>query len=395
MSETHVCSSPNMPILPYLIKGGVHTYSLLFSFFTSMAGPDSEAFASHLNPTLRNDIASFVSTFYISAKSTHDPKDSLLNRFKVTSIGINKAGSFSQHESLAVWVLDEKTSIQHEFVVERGPSKHSHASRFAIFTQFPQSHTVLESIRKAISNMRGLTSQEADSLSASMMTVTETELIPLLPMTFDSFPVPEPFPPSENPPTSSSVTDVLTSTLARGFALTRTASQTLSPQSLADDCISGRSSGTLRSGSCIRLFNPVKLSLFDVVLLGHVVHDYAPIYGLFDNMCYMFANVIFDAIVENFTLPQGSDDIDNLPPSTSSGPLPHPTIEVGAPHNANLMIVPRPTHDTSGIFTPFPADNGRWSGLLIIDPIVKQEIVKVVSTKFKSLRTTYIERLSA
>jgi hypothetical protein len=109
----------------------------------------------------------------------------------------------------------------------------------------------------------------------------------------------------------------------------------------------------------------------------------------------MFANVIFDAIVENFTLPQRSDDIDNPPPSTSSGPLPHPTIEVGAPNNANLMIVPRPTHDTSGIFTPFPADNGRWSGLLIIDPIVKQEIVKVVSTKFQSLRTTYIERLSA
>lgn len=382
-----------MQVFPLLIKGGVHAYTFLSNIFSSMAGPDNDPFASLLSPSLRNDIASFVSSFYYFAKSTRTPEYSLQNRFVVTLVGLNKAGFPAQHESIAIWVLDKRTLRNHEFVIERGPSKHSYTSRFSIFSQFPSSQTVFESIQRAIQNMRSLTTQEVESLTATML--TETEMIPLLPLAFDSVPAAANTPPSDTPPTTSSFTDILTTNLAKVFAMGRTASQTISPQSNADDFISGRAEGTLNPRTCIRLFKPVELSLFDVVLLGRVVHEYAPTYGLFDNQCYMFSCVIFDAIVKKYSLPSGACDLDNPLPFTSSTPVPSPTPEVGAPNNANIIFVPRPADDASGKFAPIPAEDGRWSGLLIIDPIVKQAIVNVVTSQFTLLRTTYFDKLLA
>jgi hypothetical protein len=359
-----------------------------------MAGPDNDPFASQLRPTLRSDIETFTASIYVSATSTSDPTYSLQHRFVVTLIGLNKAGYPAEHESIAIWVLDKKTLEKHEYVIERGPSKHSYTSRFSAFSQYRLSGSVVDSIQKAILNMRSLSSEQAESLSASM--VTETEMIPLLPLAFDSVSLTD-IPASGIPPSSSK--DVVTSTLAKVFALTRTMSRTISPQTMAEDSISGRPTGTLNPGSSIRFFKPVELSLFDVALLGSVVHEVAPIYGLFDNQCYMFASVIFDAVVQHFTLTSGAFDFENdnaPPPSTSSEPVPYPSPDVGAPSNANVIFVPSPADDTTGRFPSITAaDDGRWSGLLIVDPIVKQAIVNVVISEFKTLRKSYMDKLSA
>lgn len=129
------------------------------------------------------------------------------------------------------------------------------------------------------------------------------------------------------------------------------------------------------------------LSLFDLILLAQVVHEHAPIYGLFDNQCYMFSSVttIFDAIVQLRSVPSLPDHLGNsgdpapsFIPNTPTRPVPAPTREVGAPGNANLVIVPSP--DLAG----------RWSGLLILDPIVKAQVVAIVISKFQDQRALYI-----
>jgi hypothetical protein len=119
-----------------------------------MAGPSKDSFASILRPTLRSDITSFVSSIYASAKLTEgNGFFSLFQRLAVTTIGINKAGFPSEHESLSVWAVDKLTLEKHEYVIERGPSKNTYASRFATFSQCPDSSSVMESIQRAIRNI--------------------------------------------------------------------------------------------------------------------------------------------------------------------------------------------------------------------------------------------------
>ena len=131
-------------------------------------------------------------------------------------------------------------------------------------------------------------------------------------------------------------------------------------------------------GNCILTFKPVGLYVFDVVLIAKLVHDYAPMYGLFDNQCYMFARVIFDVIVQLYSLPSSA-----LAPDASEStsihhdPIPAPSQEVDAPKNANIIIVPQPD------------EAGRWAGLLIVDPIVRSTIVSIVIDCFKAEHELY------
>ena len=125
-------------MLPYIINGSLYTYSFLSDLFT-MPGPklalNHDIFATLLNPTLHNDIASFVSSHYQFAPSTHKPYFSLQSWFLVMIVGLNKAGMPVKHESFAIWVLDKLTMNHHEFVIEWIPSSHSYPSRFSIFSQ--------------------------------------------------------------------------------------------------------------------------------------------------------------------------------------------------------------------------------------------------------------------
>ena len=162
--------------------------------------------------------------------------------------------------------------------------------------------------------------------------------------------------------------------------MARSSSQFLSPQQYAHDSISGRIPGTLKADECIRVFWPVGLSLFDAALLAQVVHENAPLYGLFDNHCYMFASVIFESIIQLYSLPGILDP----PTSASQVPLsgvPAPSPEVDLPRNANLIVLPSPEAHQSG----------RWSGLLVLDPLVRETIVCIVIDQFKPKRSNYLQ----
>lgn len=372
-------------MISYMIKGGLHTYSFISNLFAAMPGPKNPFETLH-SPNCYTDLESFVNSYHLAAKTSDQPSSNL-SRCVVKIIGLNKAGLPVEHESFVMWVYDTVTHQEHEFIVERVPSDRSYTFRFSLFSHFPASQTVLDSIHKAIRNMRALTAQAANSLFVAIK--TETETVSLLPLTSDTETFPEtetiPSQSSNSPPStisqinSLSLTDKVTSTLAGAVATARAASQSISPQRLARDTISGCPPGTLIVEDCIRKFSPVNLSVFDVVLLAMVVHQHAPIYGLFDNQCYMFASVMFDAIVQLYSLPAAALDFEHASTSTptSGTPVPAPTPEVGAPKNANVVVVPSPDQA------------GRWSGLLIIDPIVKATIVSIVTAEFRRERALY------
>jgi hypothetical protein len=362
-------------MISYMIKGGLLTYSFLSNLFVTMPGPNQDPFEILHSPVSLNNIDSFVASHHQFALSSRQPSFSLQSRFLVTIIGLNKAGMPVQHESFAVWVLDKVTLKRHEFIIERVPSDRSYTSRFSMFSQFPASQNVLDSIQKAIHNMRSMTAQAAESLWTTVKTETETEsLLPLTncPSSESSSSI------SQTNTPQMSLIDKVTSSLVRAVAVARSGSQSISPQSLARDTISGCPPETLILEDCIRKFEPVGLSLFDVVLLAHVVHEYAPIYGLFDNHCYMFASVMFDAIVQLYSLRASAFNPALASTSTSDTSIPAPTREVGAPKNANIVVLPSPDQA------------GRWSGLLILDPIVKATIVSIVISQFRVERGLYM-----
>ena len=349
-----------------VIQGGLRTYAFFSNLFTA-SGPDKDIFATHLSPTLRNDIASFVNSHYRFAQLSHQPNFSLQSRFMVTGVGLNKAGMPAKQESLAIWVVDKITLKTHEFVIERVPSDGTYAPRISTFIQCPDSQAVLASIESAIGNMRTMSSQGAESIAAASK--TETEAIPLLPLTHD---------PHTSLTSSPSPGLPITSFFDRAMTIARTADPSLSAQSLVRDSISGCPPRTLVPENCIRRFMPVGLSLFNAVLLAEVVHNSAPIYGLFGNQCYIFASLIFDVIVQRYSNRSSAIRLNPEVTPTTTIPVPAPTPELGAPQNANMVVV------------PVPDQEDRWSELLILDPIVKGTIVSIVNSKFDAQRKKYV-----
>jgi hypothetical protein len=366
-------------IIPLLIKGGVHAYSFLTNFFTMNQAGHLDKFSTLLSPTFRSDISHCVNSLHNSALLSKEPRFSQQCRFSVSAIGIHKACTTVQHESLAVWVFDKSTLQSHEYVIERVPSSRSRMERFTQFSKFDSSEEVLSSVKRAIHGMRSITTQVAQALIDSInpvMDPDESEGYPLLPLTND-FIEPSTCPPTRetsnlvNPPPFSLV-DKITSCLAGAFAVARGTSQSLSPPNLADDSICGYPPESLLPSNCIRDFRPNGLTLFDIVLLARVVHDYAPMYGLFDNQCYMFASVIFDVVVQIYSYPS-PEHLLSVP-----GPVPAPTAELAAPNDANVIVL------------PVSDQAGRWSGLLVLDPIVKTTIAGIVKARFEEIRSDYM-----
>lgn len=311
-------------------KMGITRLQFFSNMFT-MPGPEDDVFSSILSPTAHNDIASFVASHYHFSTLSKEPLFALQSRFLVTMVGVNKAGFPAQHESLAIWVKDKITLKTHEFNIERIPSdrdrdpSYSYPTRFADFCTFPDSENVFDSIQNALRGIKSMTFQATASLFA--ITTTETEALPLLPLTN----VPdESESTSPLPHISMSVIDTITSSLIGAVALARKGSRSTSPQMIAVDSISGCRPHTLNVKDCIDHLKPVGLSLFDVVLLAQVVHEYAPIYGLFDNHCYMFASVVFHAIIKLYS-----------PPASPLDPS-HDSTEVSEPINANVIVLPKP-----------------------------------------------------
>lgn len=377
--DRHQTMPTNINIVHLLLKGCIHIYVFLSNLLT-MAGPD-EDFSSLISSEVRSSVPLFVNSFFQFARVSRHPQFALQSRFLVSGVGIRKALTSVQHESLAIWTTDTLTDKKYEFVIDRQPSSHSRGARFSNFMNFFPSAEVIESISSVVSNMLSRGSQTTGVFLPSTSTETpfvfDTEVIPLIPMTaipdaLDSLQTTaQPFP-------STFSLDRITSSLARALAAARGSSNSVSPPSLAEDMISGRPVNSLVRGESIRYFEPVGLSLFDVALLAKVIHDFAPMYGLFDNQCYMYASVMFDTIVQLYSFSSAASSLppEHSVPSTSRPrPVPAPTPEVDAPENANILIM--------------PDHSGRWWELLILDPRVKSTVVRIVIDRFNEEKALF------
>ena len=181
--------------------------------------------------------------------------------------------------------------------------------------------------------MRSNTTRTAEALFEPLGTESEadTEAIPLLPLGNDD---PEDLSDMPHPDTpKTTLFNSFTTTLVGAFTLARLGSNSFSPQRLAFDSISGVPTDSLKAEQCICYFHPKNLSLFDVVLLARVVHHYAPIYDLFQNQCYIFASVIFNTIVQIYSVPAVT-----FGTNYSSTAVPALTPENGIPDNANMIF---------------------------------------------------------
>jgi hypothetical protein len=57
-----------------------------------------------------------------------------------------------------------------------------------------------------------------------------------------------------------------------------------------------------------RQITPIDLTLFNLIILAQVVHDYAPEYTFLDRNCYWFCSMIFDACIELFKIENLNDE---------------------------------------------------------------------------------------
>jgi hypothetical protein len=352
-----------------------------------------DVFSTLLSPSLRSDTALLVEThFRFALDCTKDPLFSLQDRFKVVMVGVNKAGTIASHESLSVWVYDNVDNKDHTFVIERNPSNRTHAAAFLCFSQCPESNVVLESIQRVLRNMKSLSAQATtetlESLSTMMLPTNSEdedadadESIPLLPVINDTL--------SELPNATSqtevpqrSLGDVISLTLVRAAAAACVASGSSIPRTLADDTIAGIDK--LNPDNCIRLFKPQDLPFFNLILLADVIHHFAPIYSLFENQCFWFANLLFEYILRYHTLPASayaSVATSSSVTASSTGPVPAPTPAVGTPNNADKIILPmRSSSDEAG----------RWMGILISDPAIRLTVITLVKATFEQRLQYYM-----
>ena len=356
LNSWHMNSLPS--VLAIAIRG-FHTLSFSRRRTMSPDEDDSDPFSSFFDPDLRSNLKQFVKTYFQLAKGSDSPLHALRGRHTVTFASVSKANS--QCESFTLRVFDEDTRETHAFVIERTVSTRSikDDDNFKYFTQCPDSEMVLKSIQLALQDMSaaasniGSTSHQAFAQGWPSTSPSESPF-PLLPLTIDHIS------PSNSIPTPQSI--LISWSLAKAVAAACSSAQSFPIQLEAEDTISVVRSQDL--GKSIRQYEPDGLSLFDVVMLSHVVHKLAPTYALFESQCYWFANVIFEVIVSLF-------------PSRSKSETPAP----GSPPTLRLP------NDS------LPKEAGQWCGVLINDPHIVEAVVSIAKSQFESQQARYLDKV--
>ena len=119
----------------------IHLYVFL-SNLLMMAGLD-EDFSSLISSEVRSSVPLFVNSFFQFTRVSRQPQFALQSQFLVSGVGIRKASTSVQHESLAIWTIDTQTDKKYEFVIDRQPSSHSRGTRFSNFMNFFPSAEVI------------------------------------------------------------------------------------------------------------------------------------------------------------------------------------------------------------------------------------------------------------
>jgi hypothetical protein len=250
--------------------------------------------ASDLNIDTHTFFREYVRSIVLS---DDDPKESI-NRFLVKTITLNKDTSPSQHEYLALEILDIKDSKPRTYPIflEQLPSSVRHYSEDKSCSYF-SNHTDSHRVREVISCILARSSTMPGTVSltdGSTSTNNPYDDIPLLPRSF-----------SEAPPPvlpKGSLTRVINAASLASVHSIHQSSIVVSRQYRASDQFllgqNARASHSL--GRVIRQLMPHGLTLYELIRLAKVVHDEDPVYSLLSRQCYWYANTIVEVVKKEF-----------------------------------------------------------------------------------------------
>jgi len=315
--------------LPPFLTSGIKTiFSGPWKRTMILDHDDDDNFAPFLAPSLHMNVQHYVQTYFNTAKLSDLPHHALNERHLVDIVGVNKDISGPLHESLTASVKDEDTLKMYMLVLERMASNRPIQPEdidVTCFAQFPDSQVVADAIQDALRDMRD---------------------------TQDGSPSP-----SDHPTPASS--NILSQAIHTAMSSARTSARSFAVE--ADDMVSGVKLQDL--GKSIRQYDPIGLTVFDLVLLALVVHQLSPIYSLFESQCYWFANIIFDVIVAIY--PSKSQ----CRPDTGDGP--------------RILFPP----------DYLPQEFGQFMGVTINDPRVVDAVVSVAKSHFEEAKKSYQKKV--
>ena len=296
--------------------------------------------------SLTYDTNTYLSKLISLAIVSPDYK-AVLNRFVVLSMTLTKTSSSPQHEFLVLSLMDTDNSGSKPYLMflERTKSE-KRPNPISDFVNHPDNAAVLASI---IDTLKELPSNCLSSVSSTSDSEDESS--------------PDP---SDSPPTdpllgaTPSHTSLLRNLIDSGTLVSVSAIHVSAESAgkfkfaYAQDQFTGgndvQASGSVL-GQVVWQIQPQSLSLFRVVILADVVHNYAPLYSLFRRQCYWFAFIICAVILR--------------------------TCICSSIGNPNLR-----THDDIRIppNSYLPNLAGRWMGILVRG--VEEAVLKIIVERY-------------
>ena len=279
----------------------------------------------------------------------------VLNRFLVISMTLTKTSSSPQHEFLVLLLMDTNNSGSAPYLMflERTKSD-KWPNPINAFLDHPDNASVITSIidtlkelpASFLSSVPSTSDSEDESSSDADSSDPISPSNPLLGSTS-----------SPSPSHSSLLRNMIDSgTLVSANAIhVSTKSMGKLKLAYAQDQFTGGNdvdaSGSVL-GQVVWQIQPQSLSLFKVVVLADVVHNYAPLYSLFKRQCYWFAFIICAVILKTCTC-------------SSIGSPSFTEDEICIPPNSYL-----------------PNLAGRWMGILVRG--VEEAVLKIIIEKYNA-----------
>jgi hypothetical protein len=282
----------------------------------------------------------------------------VLNRFVVISMTLTKTLSSPQHEFLVLMLMDTDNSgsVPYLMFLERTKSK-KRLNPISSFLDHPDNAAVLASI---IETLKGLPSSLLSSVPST--SDSEDESSP----DADSSDSPSNISPSDpllgstsspSPSNQSLLRNLIDSGTLVSVSAIHTSIESTGKLQLAyarDQFTGGKdvnASGSVL-GQVVWQIQPQSLSLFQVVVLADVVHNYAPLYSLFRRQCYWFAFIICAVTLKTCICSSiGSPDL----------------------HMEDICIPPN---------SYLPNLAGRWMGILVRG--VEEAVLEIMIEKYRA-----------
>lgn len=274
----------------------------------------------------------------------------VLNRFLVISMTLTKSLSSPQHEFLVLMLMDTANSGSAPYLMFLERTKSKRPNPISSFLDHPDNAAVLASI---IDTLKDLPSSVLSSVPSTSDSEDESSA--------DADSSDSPSDPllrsSPSPSSQSLLRNLIDSGTLVSVSAIHTSIESTGKIKLAaakDQFTGGKdldASGSVL-GQVVWQIQPQSLTLFNVVVLADVVHNYAPLYSLFRRQCYWFVFIICAVILKTCTC------------STIGSPN-HTEEEMRIPPNSYL-----------------PDLAGRWMGILVRG--VEEAVLKIIVEKYNA-----------